>query len=193
MKTIEISDELFEKLKYLSNEIKTQDNRGTASPYFFQIKTEKFIPSDGDITYDKIIFYNYGQEFQLEDDYENILEYLKEQIYDLNIEVIQECDGYSDENNFGNLDEDCCEEDIEKLLRQYIDEDDANTILENIGFHKLYLQKISILENVFLTEKSIREHIKCNLYHYDEPTTYVSYAYRNPDMETIFEFLKEIK
>jgi CRISPR/Cas system-associated exonuclease Cas4 (RecB family) len=193
MKTIEISDELFEKLKYLSNEIKTQDNRGTASPYFFQISTEKFIPTDDSIDFDKVTWYNYGQEKELESDYESQIQYLKEEITDLDTNTIQECDGFSDDNDFGNLDNDCTEEDVELLLRKYIDEDNIETVLENIGFHKFYLQKIQILENVFLTEKSIRTHIENNVYHYANPKTYVSYAYRNPDMETIFEFLNEIK
>lgn len=193
MKTIEINDELYEKLKYLSNEIKTQDNRGTASPYFFQISTEKFLPTDEDFDVDKVEFYNYDQEVSLEDNYVDKIEYLKEQIYNLNQEVIQECDAYTDNNDFRNLNEECSENEIEDLLKDYIDDYDIDVVLENVGFHKICLRKIQLLENVFLTEKSIRNHIEFNSYHYNNPRTYVSYAYRNPDMETIFEFLNEIK
>jgi hypothetical protein len=41
MKTIEISDELYNSLIELSKELNTQNNRGTATPYFFQIQSQE--------------------------------------------------------------------------------------------------------------------------------------------------------
>lgn len=40
MKTIQLSDESYNFLMNLSKELNTQDNRGTAMPYFFQVKTK---------------------------------------------------------------------------------------------------------------------------------------------------------
>lgn len=40
---IDIPDQLFEELLEIGNEIETQDNRATASPYFFQIAITKKI------------------------------------------------------------------------------------------------------------------------------------------------------
>lgn len=45
MKTIEVSDEMHEFLMNLSNELSTQDHRGTAMPYIFQIKTQEEVPA----------------------------------------------------------------------------------------------------------------------------------------------------
>jgi len=41
MKTIEITDEMYDFLMELSKELNTQDNRATAKPYFFQIQTNE--------------------------------------------------------------------------------------------------------------------------------------------------------
>jgi hypothetical protein len=42
MKTIEISDESYEFIKDFMNKVNTQDNRITASPYFYVIKSPKW-------------------------------------------------------------------------------------------------------------------------------------------------------
>ena len=53
MKTIEVSDEMYEQLMALSNEMNTQDHRCTAMPYFFQVREEKRIDGvDGDYSID---------------------------------------------------------------------------------------------------------------------------------------------
>lgn len=41
MKTIEVSDEMYEKLIEMSNEMNNQSHRGTAMPCFFQIQTKE--------------------------------------------------------------------------------------------------------------------------------------------------------
>jgi hypothetical protein len=45
MKTIEVSDELYDKLMELSYELNNQDNRSTSQPYFFQIETKEKVPA----------------------------------------------------------------------------------------------------------------------------------------------------
>lgn len=45
MKTIEVSDEMYEFLMNLSNELTTQDHRATAMPYIFQIQTQEEVPA----------------------------------------------------------------------------------------------------------------------------------------------------
>lgn len=45
MKTIEVSDEMYEFLMNLSKELNTQDHRSTAMPYFFQIQTQEKVPA----------------------------------------------------------------------------------------------------------------------------------------------------
>jgi len=43
MKTIQVSDEIYDSLMELSKELNTQSHRGTAMPYFFQVQTNKKI------------------------------------------------------------------------------------------------------------------------------------------------------
>lgn len=43
MKTIEVTDEMYDKLMELSNLMNTQNHRSTAMPYFFQIRTNERI------------------------------------------------------------------------------------------------------------------------------------------------------
>lgn len=43
MKTIKVTDEMYEFLVNLSNELNSQDHRGTRMPYFFQIQTKEQI------------------------------------------------------------------------------------------------------------------------------------------------------
>jgi len=40
MKTIQVSDEIYDSLMELSKELNTQSHRGTAMPYFFQVQTK---------------------------------------------------------------------------------------------------------------------------------------------------------
>lgn len=167
MKTIEISDELFEKLKYLSNEIKTQDNRGTASPYFFQVM-EKKEDSCWEDNCEKIVWY--GNEMTVENDYNQMREFLLEN-------------------------GECCLNGYEEAIEQWDvdDDDDLEDMFEYLGFYKVPIKTVYQFSNAFLTEKSILQHIASNKHHYENPTTYLQYAYRNSDLDTIFEFLKEIK
>jgi hypothetical protein len=43
MKTIQVTDEMYEFLINLSKELNTQDHRGTRMPYFFQVQTKEQI------------------------------------------------------------------------------------------------------------------------------------------------------
>jgi hypothetical protein len=43
MKTIEVTDEMYDFLINTSKELNTQDHRGTAMPYFYQIQTKEMV------------------------------------------------------------------------------------------------------------------------------------------------------
>ena len=43
--------------------------------------------------------------------------------------------------------------------------------------------------NAFFTEKACKKHIKENAHHYRNPVDYLNHAFRNPELETILEFL----
>lgn len=170
METILISDELYKKLKYLSNEIKTQDNRGTASPYFYQVM-EKKTDSCWEENSDKVIWFHINGKYEVENVFDEMVTFLKENGKDC-------LNGWEDAISQWNLDE--------------IDEYDLENMFEYLGFYKVPIKTVYKFSNAFLTEKSILQHIESNKHQYENPTSYLQYGYRNPDLETIFEFLKII-
>jgi hypothetical protein len=169
METILISDELYKKLKYLSNEIKTQDNRKTASPYFYQIMETKEDSCWEEIS-DKIIWYHSDGGYKVENVFDEMVKFLKENGEDC-------LNGWKDAIEQWDIN----------------DEQDLENIFEYLGFYKVPIKTIYQFSNAFLTEKSILQHIESNKHHYENPKTYLQYAYRNNDLETIFEFLKIIE
>ena len=46
--------------------------------------------------------------------------------------------------------------------------------------------------NVFLTEKACAHHMETNAHHFNKPYSYVDYAFRNPELEQLYEALFEI-
>ena len=68
-------------------------------------------------------------------------------------------------------------------------EDEVEELLKKAGFSLVEIRKEYVYKNCFLTAKACQEHIKSNNYHYNEPTDYLDYAWRNPEMELVSEFL----
>jgi len=164
MKKIQVTDEMYDSLMELSNELNTQDHRSTAMPYFFQIQTEEWeLASEGQ-----------GEEVWFCDD--SFLESedeIKEAIIDYK--------GWGDDYE---------EDEVEKKYNELTD-CEKDEILEN-NYKKVNRKKVFKLQNAFLTEKACKQHIFKNNYHYENPKDYLSYANRNPDMETIMKFLCEL-
>lgn len=151
MRTINIPDELYDKLLDLANEMTTQNERSTAKPYFYQVMETKkeFILSPG-----------YGEDAWF--DGESILS-------------------------------------MQDLEDRWNDEKPEN---EPFDYYKLMEENDNIIEgsvterkelsNCFLTEKSIKQHIQNNMYHYENPVDYLNHAFRNPDLELVWEFIQFI-
>lgn len=60
-------------------------------------------------------------------------------------------------------------------------------------YYKCYYSMIEHHSNVFLTEKEADRHLRVNRHHYNATAaTYVEYAHRNLDLETIVELLTEL-
>lgn len=163
MKTIEITDEMYDELIALSHELNTQDHRGTAMPYFFQIQEEVEIPtSDG-----------CGEEVWTldghiclrteEDKKEAVFTYKG---WDLN--------NKSDNKKYKEL--------------SWIEID--NILKEN--YTKFSVTTMVKYQNAFFTEKACKEHIRLNDYHYKKPTDFLSHAFRNPELELVLKFLTEL-
>lgn len=160
MKTIEVSDEMYDKLIALATEMTTQDPRCTRMPHMFQIRTKKKrydwnLNGDYKIWFDEdyneietkkdFIDYLNNKEIEVPDDFD----YIWDDVFD--------CDDFIDNN---------CPE------------------LKECSYSWEYEY-----QNHFLTAKACKEHIEKNHYHYNDPVDYLNHAWRNPEMELVSEFL----
>lgn len=163
MKTLELSDEMYDFLMELSKELNTQDHRGTAMPYVFQIETkEQVVAAEGCGT--EAWFYD-GSQIET-------AEQIKEAIFDYKGWDIE------DENDIKNY--------------ELLDEWSREEILKAAGWYKGNYQYEEKYQNAFLTEKACKEHIRLNHYHYHQPVDYLTHCFRNPELETLIKFLCQL-
>lgn len=162
MKTIEVTDEMYDKLMALATEMTTQDPRGTRMPHIFQIRTvEEVVAADG-----------CGEEFWFDE--EDVKLHDDEDIKEAVINI----------KGWDSLEK----EDADKLYNE-LDGGDIEDILENHDYKKVNIQEEYRYQNFFFTAKACKEHIKLNDYHYRQPVDYLSHAWRNPEMELVATFL----
>lgn len=162
MKTINVTDEMYDFLSNLSKEIKSQDNRGTAKPYFYQVQEEEEVGvpdgcgeevwvCDGEIC------------LRTEEDIKN---------------AVFEWNGW----DLGN------EEDEAKFAE--LNSFDIDEILEE-NYRKVNVDIKHKYSNCFFTFKAYQEHISRNGHNLSNPQSYLFHAYRNREMEMLFRFLQE--
>ena len=162
MKTIEVSNEMYEFLMNLSKELNTQANRGTAMPYFFQVQDEVEISVDE----------GQGTEgWECEGNVITTEQEIKEAIFDYN------------DWEIGNTEH--------ELLFAEMDWLDRENILE-VNHRKVYTSAQKVYSNAFLTEKACKHHIANNRHNYREPIDYLSYASRNAELEMLMKFLCQL-
>lgn len=164
MKTLEISDEMYEKLIELATEMTTQDPRGTRMPHIFQIRDWKKV-------------YDWGLNGDISiwiGDYETEIETLEDFIDYLNNNEIE----YK-------------EEEIKELWKNDYDFGLPDWIEENCsGLKQCSYSMEPVYDNSFLTAKAAQEHLEKNYYHYHaDADVYLNHAWRNPEAELITEFL----
>lgn len=160
MKTIEVSDEMYEKLIALATEMTTQDPRCTRMPHMYQIRTKKK-RYDWGLNGNEVIWIEDGSnEIETKED---MIEYLERRSIDI-------------PENFDDIWEDNWD------LVEFIEDNCPE--LQKCSYSWEYEY-----QNMFLTEKACKEHIERNHYHYHEPVDYLNHAWRNPEMELVSEFL----
>lgn len=167
MRTIEVTDELYEQLTALAQEMATQDNRCTAKPYIFQVQTDK-----------KVWVGN------LNGDYKFLIRNDGEELGDWNKDTVTR---YCDDHEIPYPD----------WLGEFDSGMEPDWLLYNewLEEQKLCLESYSIVhnyENAFLTAKACQQHIKRNGHHYVNPRDYLSHAFRNPELELVFTFLQTL-
>lgn len=165
MKTITVTDETYDFLMTLAQEINTQDNRATAKPYYFAIQEDEevYVPDgcgdeiwvdcDGD-----------GVRLRTEDD-------IKEAIFEWKGWTIG---NKSNEKEYNQMD---------WYAREIILEEHYRKVDMVIG-HKY--------SNVFLTKKAYEQHLLENRHNLNNPQPYRFHAFRNKEMSMLFKFIEEL-
>lgn len=162
MKTINVTDDMYDFLSSLSKEIKTQNTRATRPPYFFQVQEDQEVSApDG-----------CGEEVWVMDG-----EICLRTPEDIKIAYF-EYKGWE----IGNKED---EENYKKLYSWDIDE-----ALE-VNYRKVNIEIKPKFSNSFLTEKACLEHIAFNRNNLTNPKPYLHAASRNREMDMLFKFITE--
>ncbi len=158
MAIVHIPDELFKKLHCIANGMAMQGNRGTASPFFYQVREQEriygfdprwdydgkvLIPSDG------------GQSIETSRD-----------------EMIMELQVLGEDIDFSKR----------------TDDDLKSILIDGYDYEEGFFRNQHVFTNAFLTEKACKEHITRNIHHYTKPVDYLQYANDNSEMMTVIEF-----
>ena len=154
-------DEL-NQAKELAIRLKTQNNRGTATPIWFLLQDveERFDPVNGGDF--KLYLDDCGEVWRGEDN-EDILKQMMEEI---------------DPLDFGPLDDKSEYEDYISKLESDIED-------ESYGMTHEFVTK-----RIFFTEEAANDHLKLNKHHYsDKARIYVDHAWRDPEAELIYTIL----
>jgi len=163
MKTIEVTDEMYNSLMELSKEMTSQDNLGTRMPHMFQIRTKKEVAAHEGCG-EEIWVNDEGDELRT---VEEIAEYVEQYLSD-----------NDNQEQFKEMDSD----EILGFLQDELNE----------GWRKVWVNIEYEYKNTFLTSKACQEHIDANHYHYNEPIVYLNHAWRNPEQEIVSKFLCEL-
>jgi hypothetical protein len=171
MKTIEVSDEMYQQLIELATEMTTQDPLGTRMPHLFQIQTDVRVYKD-DLNGDTKVFVDSSGDFLIIETFGELKDYMLNTMHEslLPEDLKEWWDAWQEGSPFDtNL--------VDYLEEQFPDLKETSYSIE----YKY--------ENAFLTSKACARHIELNDYHYANPKVYLKHAWRNPEMELVSTFL----
>jgi len=168
-KTVEVSDEMYDKLIELATEMTTQDPWGTRMPHMFQIRDWKKV-YDAELNGDVRIFLDRGNCIEIET-VEQLIDYLNDCEIDFSEDEVREM--------WDNRAEYSWQSDLEDWLEERVSD------LVEYSY-----SLVSEYSNCFLTAKAAQEHLDKNYYHYHKDAdVYLNHAWRNPEADIISEFL----
>ncbi len=199
MKTIQVSDEVYEFLKSCQEELNTQDNRCTNNPIFGFMVEQKHASYDPQ----EFVFVNdHGEITDTERGKweEELAEYVITMYDDRSIKEIREilCDLFTDVafpvyHQYSN------DDDFEKALKhdlaQYLknlDYWDMDDFCDTLNIKKYGYQKDEEMyqESVSLFESDMQAHLDMNRHNMKDYKTYVFYNHRTPKMTKLREVLR---
>lgn len=81
-------------------------------------------------------------------------------------------------------------EELVKELRGYYEDDNWEPSSRDVS--KIYVDKYEYTVNVFLTDKGYQEHMEVNGHNIPDHDTYGIHAFRNKEIESIFDIIKRM-
>lgn len=194
MKTIEVSDEVYEFLKDCKNELKTQDNRCTRNPFYTIWHHVKDYGMSED----------YGEEYSYiwdEDEFESLEEvftYMDKNNYEEEILKV-----YND-NNLTDYTLENYEDHREEIKKWFCDETNSYDVSETMSditvnvFYRVGIRKREeqVVNGACFSffEKDAFDHIKLNGHNIKgKKYTYADSLYRTPRMEKLLEILHNLE
>lgn len=170
-KTIEVSDEMYDKLIELATEMTTQDMRGTRMPHMFQIRDWKKV-YDWRCNGHQIIWVDASSNFEVET-LDDLIDYL------------------SSSGHFDGMEDYQEQSEIAEITRLWEENDISDWISDNCeDLEECSYTMEPVYINSFLTAKAAEEHLRLNHYHYHKDAqVYLNHAWRNPEAELVSEFL----
>ncbi|MBS7112672.1 MAG: hypothetical protein KH100_15930 [Dysgonomonas mossii] len=163
MKTIQVTDQIYDFLMNLSKEIKNQDNRATAAPYFYQVQEDREIAVPEGCGVE--VWVMDGQVcLRTEDDIREAVFEWKE--WDLKNKNHQK--KYEQLTSF----------DVDEILEE--------------NYRKVNIDISHTYTNCFLTYKAYEEHLRQNRHNLTNPKSFLFHAFRNPEMDMLFRFLQDL-
>lgn len=176
---IELSNEDYEFLKELQNELNVQENDGNADPVFWGVEetVEECRGGDGEYGGDPYITYDDGK-WSLEEAIEEVEDELKN-----NPE-------YSDEwlhKEWEEVDKSCAE-DVYEFMTEMLHWEGIYGVVyvENV-------KRVTPFTGAFITKRACKEYIKKYGYNHNDPHTYAMTAYRNFELGRLINILKNLK
>ena len=176
---IDISQEDYEFLKDLQNELNTQENDGNADPVFWGVEetVEECRGGDGEYGGDPYITYDDGK-WSLEEAIEEVEDELKN-----NPE-------YSDEwlhKEWEEVDKSCAEDVYEFMTGMLHWEGIYGVVyVEDV-------KRVTPFTGAFITKRACKEYIKKYGYNHNDPHTYAMTAYRNFELGKLINILRNLK
>lgn len=175
MKTIEISQEDYEFLKDLQNELNTQTDDGNAQPVYWGVLDTKdvSVPDGCGETY---IVYDDGK-WNLQEAVKEVEDYLASLSAEKRDGLNEDWEAVDHDSITEVYDFMCLELKWDGLeLYDFVRE---NYICEDTG--------------AFLTKRACKNYIEKYKYNHNNPRTYAMTAYRNFELERLLKILREIK
>ena len=176
---IEISQEDYEFLKDLQNELNTQENDGNADPVFWGVEetVEECRGGDGEYGGDPYITYDDGKWSleeaigEVEDELKNNPEYSDEWLH----------------KEWEEVDKSCAEDVCEFMTGMLHWEGIYGVVyVENV-------KRVTPFTGAFITKRACKNYIEKYGYNHNDPHTYAMTAYRNFELGRLLKILKTIK